>query len=87
MKMNFFNYLVITLIRGWKTFVLTTLTVMLAMINMTVDNTLFNIVNWAVIIFNILALTHDRATCVAFNEKEEIKELAKMWEEKEKERK
>lgn len=85
MKMNFFNYLVITLIRGYKTFCLTTLTVALAAVSMKVDNVWLFTIDWICIIWNILLLTYYSATSIHFDNKEEIKELAKMWEEKEKE--
>lgn len=85
MKMNFFNYLVITLIRGWKTFVLTFLTVGLAALSMEVDNVWLFTIDWICIIWNILLLTYYSATSIPFDNKDEIKELAKMLEEQEKE--
>ncbi len=85
--MRFLSFLIVTFIRGWKTFVLTFLTVVLTALSMEVDNVWLFTIDWICIIWNILFLTYKSATSIPLDNKEEIKEVAKMLEEQEKENK
>lgn len=82
--MRFSDFLIVTYMRGGGTFCLTTLTVAIAALSMKVDDMWVFIIEWIIIICNILFLTYKSATSIPFENKDEIKEVAKMFEEQEK---
>lgn len=85
--MRFLSFLITPLRRGGYTFCLTTLTVTIAALSMKIGHMWVFIIDWIIIIWNILFLTYKSATSIPFENKEEIKKVAKMMEEQEKENK